>query len=218
MRTLFYYLMTFVAGFGSGLLVSVFWLRSTPPPAPTPQIDTLVVVDTVTITKPEYIVRRVVDSIPFFVIDTLKVHDTTVVYLPKEEKVYEDSTYRAVVSGYEPSLDTIAVYPKTTVIKQTEVVEVPMQPRWSIGVQGGVGVMVNDKGFHAGPYIGIGIQYNLINFKCQSTKCPAATNGEAPGKSIPQGSKQNGKPVQHTHRDTVRNLHTNQLKNKSYDN
>lgn len=217
MRTLFYYLLTFVAGFASGLLVSALWLRPTPPPAPTPQIDTLVVVDTVTITKPEYIVRRVVDSIPFYVIDTLKVHDTTVVYLPREEKVYEDSTYRAVVSGFEPSLDTIAVYPKTTVITQTEVKEVQMQPKWSIGVQGGVGVMVNDKGFHAGPYIGIGIQYNLINFKCQSTKCPAATNGEAPGKSIRQNNKQNGRAEPFTHRATVKNNHTNQLKSKSYD-
>jgi len=41
------------------------------------------------------------------------------VQLPRTRKVYQDSTYRAVISGYEPNLDTISVYRKTQYINNT---------------------------------------------------------------------------------------------------
>lgn len=39
-----------------------------------------------------------------------------VAQLPREAKVYQDSTYRAVVSGYRPSLDTISIYQRTVFV------------------------------------------------------------------------------------------------------
>lgn len=76
------------------------------------------------------------------------VFDTVMVRLPIESKHYEGGNYEAWISGYEPSLDSIKVY-------QREVK--PKQSRWSIGLQGGVGI--TPKGVQ--PYIGIGIGYRL---------------------------------------------------------
>lgn len=42
--------------------------------------------------------------------------DSILVYLPFERKVYKDSTYRAVVSGYKPVLEQIDVYARETTI------------------------------------------------------------------------------------------------------
>lgn len=42
--------------------------------------------------------------------------DSILVYLPFERKVYADSTYRAVISGYQPVLEEIDVYEKETII------------------------------------------------------------------------------------------------------
>ena len=76
------------------------------------------------------------------------VFDTIRIRLPIESKHYTAESYDAWVSGYEPQLDSIKVY-------QREVK--PKQSRWSIGLQGGVGM--TPRGVQ--PYIGIGIGYRL---------------------------------------------------------
>lgn len=76
------------------------------------------------------------------------VFDTVMVRLPIESKHYEGEDYEAWISGYEPSLDSISIYNHTIV---------PKPKRWSIGVQGGVGM--TPRGVQ--PYIGIGIGYRL---------------------------------------------------------
>jgi len=150
----------FLICFGAGVVTG--WFCKPVPPTPAlPQTDTLYIRDTLTVIKPVYITKRVTDSVYVPVTDTLRVHDTLLVALPIEQRVYEDSTYRAVVSGFRPSLDTIAIYPVTMIVPVTE--KVKTQPKFSVGVQAGFGVSYQ-QGFHAGPYIGIGIQYNLLNF------------------------------------------------------
>ena len=76
------------------------------------------------------------------------VFDTVQVRLPIESKHYTAESYDAWVSGYEPSLDSIKVY-------QREVK--PKQSRWSIGLQGGVGM--TPRGVQ--PYLGIGVNFRL---------------------------------------------------------
>lgn len=76
------------------------------------------------------------------------VFDTIRIRLPIESKHYMAESYDAWVSGYEPSLDSIKVY-------QREVK--PKQSRWSIGLQGGVGM--TPRGVQ--PYVGIGVAYKL---------------------------------------------------------
>ena len=87
--------------------------------------------------------------------------DSVLVSLPVERKTYsDDSTYTAVVSGINPSLDSIEVYRQRVYETQT-ITHYTKPSRISIGLQGGYGYGRN--GFS--PYIGIGISYNLINIK-----------------------------------------------------
>lgn len=87
--------------------------------------DTLVVHDTVTRERPVYVHVRHTDTMLVPVVDTVRIRDTVFMALPMEQKVYGDSTYRAVVSGYRPSLDTISVYPATRYITVTQAVRSP---------------------------------------------------------------------------------------------
>lgn len=83
--------------------------------------------------------------------------------VPMEQKHYGDSTYDAWVSGYRPSLDSLKLY------NTKEIIPVPVYPkpkRWGIGVQVGAGVQYGTihKQMDVGPYIGVGISYNILSF------------------------------------------------------
>lgn len=114
--------------------------------------DTVRITDTILRVQPICTIKRVTDTLLIHTTDTLM--REVVVSLPREERVYEDSTFRAVVSGYRPSLDTMQVYHRHSVVKVTERIT---PPRWSLGLQGGVGV--TPKGIQ--PYIGVGVAYRL---------------------------------------------------------
>lgn len=86
--------------------------------------------------------------------------DSVTVEIPITQKTYTDSTYTAWVSGYEPCLDSIQVYPRTEYKTITNTIKVQDTKRWGIGIQGGVGY--GKGGFT--PYIGVGIQYNIIRW------------------------------------------------------
>lgn len=124
--------------------------------------DTVVVRDTVRETvlvpKVRYLTR--VDTV------LLKVPGDTVevpVLVPISRKVYEGEDYRAVVSGFRASLDTLDIFRKTQTLTNTVVqrVEVPGKPkRWGIGVS--AGYALTPQGVK--PYIGAGISYSFITF------------------------------------------------------
>lgn len=122
--------------------------------------DTVVVRDTVRETvlvpKIRYLTR--VDTVLLLVPgDTVKVP----VLVPISRKVYEGEDYRAVVSGFRASLDTLDIFRKTQTVTNTVVqqVEVPGKPkRWGIGVS--AGYALTPQGMK--PYIGLGVQYDLI--------------------------------------------------------
>lgn len=98
------------------------------------------------------------DTIKIVMNDTIVRRDT--IYLEREQRVYEDEEYKAFVSGFQPSLDSIYVYPKT--IYETKVSTRKEWRRFTYGVQVGVGVV---KPFNSSPsfggYVGIGIGYNF---------------------------------------------------------
>ena len=80
-----------------------------------------------------------------------EVMDSVQVELPITQKVYEDSIYRAYISGYNPNLDSIIIIPPTIVKKR----------RWNIGLQIGYGVSIKQHPSFV-PYVGIGLTYSLI--------------------------------------------------------
>lgn len=84
--------------------------------------------------------------------------DSVSVEIPITQKVYETDRYRAVVSGYQPSLDDLLIY------QPSQVVRIKDKPkRWGIGVQVGYGMTVKGTPQFA-PYIGVGVSYNLFQF------------------------------------------------------
>ncbi|WP_418974527.1 DUF6808 domain-containing protein [Alistipes ihumii] len=124
--------------------------------------DTVVVRDTVRETvlvpKVRYLTR--VDTVLLPVPgDTVEVP----VLVPISRKVYEGEDYRAVVSGFRASLDTLDIFRKTQTVTNTVVqrVEVPGKPkRWGIGVS--AGYALTPQGMK--PYIGAGVQYNFLSW------------------------------------------------------
>lgn len=85
------------------------------------------------------------------------VTDSATVIIPITQKVYEDSLFRAYVSGYHPALDSIEIYRKS----ETIYIRSPTKPkRWSVGIHAGLGLTPNN----IQPYIGIGVSYNILSF------------------------------------------------------
>lgn len=131
-----------------------------------PQADIIVKTeyktDTVRIVEPQEIlidtfIREVVVPKTIVKIDTLCTTDSVIVYLPFERKIYEDSTYRAVVSGYKPVLEKFDIYCNETVIYKEKVA--PLVSPYVVGGIGlngdisiGGGLFVRDKD-------GFGVEY-----------------------------------------------------------
>ena len=114
------------------------------------KIKTVVKVDTLLISPP---------MAPLLVIrltDTMRIGDTVV---HREQTYYEDSLYRAWVSGYRPRLDSLMVFPKTVYQTVTNdiyhTVKVRDTRRWGLGLQAGYG-------YPGGFYVGAGVSWNLF--------------------------------------------------------
>lgn len=126
------------------------------------RVDTLRIRDTVIREKPVYRTEYV------FVRDSVRVqvHDTVYINLPRQLRVYQDSLYRAEVSGVDPTLDRIEVYPQTKVVTkiETQTIRVTERRKWGIGVQVGYGITKQGNAFNPGPYIGVGVSYNILSF------------------------------------------------------
>ena len=102
--------------------------------------------------------RTALVSIPLVAKGMIVRRDT--IYLEREQRVYEDEEYKAFVSGFQPRLDSIYVYPKT--IYETKVSTRKEWRRFTYGVQVGIGVVMP---FNTTPtfggYLGFGIGYNF---------------------------------------------------------
>ena len=103
-----------------------------------------------------FVVRYITKSLPIASDSATKqfVSDSVKVQIPISQKVYEDTLYRAYVSGYEPNLDSITIKQKTTYITHTIR---DKESRFRIGLQAGYGL--TPKGMM--PYVGVGLSYRL---------------------------------------------------------
>ena len=126
------------------------------------QYDTLppvVCIDTIrdTVPVPQYVHIVRYDTI----------HDTAYgkpIHLPIPIGRYlftDDSTYRMEVEGYNVQANSIEVYPRTVTQTVIQRVGAPGRPkRWGIGVS--AGAALTPQGIR--PYLGVGVQYNLVVF------------------------------------------------------
>ena len=120
--------------------------------------DTIVKRDTI-ISVPDTVYREVAlgeKTVKVVIHDTLCKIDTVEVALPYVQREYRDSNYNAWVSGYEPALDSIKVFPRTVTVHERVTVKEKSR-RW--GVFGGVGIGVSDR---ITPCVGVGIGYRIL--------------------------------------------------------
>ena len=122
------------------------------------KVDTLVIRDTIKVTKSISVTKRVVDSIPYPVTDTLRLRDTLYVILEREQVRWEDSLSVVYASGVMPQVDSVIHQTQSLII--TKDIPVIKKTRWGLGVQAGIGA---GKGGLTS-YVGVGISYNLISW------------------------------------------------------
>lgn len=169
--------------FGAGIGIGIGIQNRIAPCAELPILqierDTMYMTDTVNAPIPKPIIRnvekldtlrlywdaekrkyRVTDSI---VPRLLEKSDTTEekdqgdeVLIPRTSKVYKSDDYRAVVSGFRPSLDSMQVYPKTTTIRET--VTKLQRPRWSLTAGVGAGYATDGR---VVPHLGMTVGWVL---------------------------------------------------------
>ena len=127
---------------------------------PKPKPDTIFVRETIKVTDPILVVRRVVDTIPYPVTDTIMKHDTIIGYLVREQVMWEDSLSRVYASGVMPQVDSVIHYTNNMIITQEIPVIQVKKTRWGIGIQ--AGATANREGVM--PYVGVGVSYNLLSW------------------------------------------------------
>lgn len=124
------------------------------------KVDTLYVRDTITSYKPKYVEKVKLDSILVPVIDSVKIHDTTFVYMEREKVTWRDSLCEVYASGIMASVDSVRHFQESmTIIKEIPVVKVK-KTHWGLGVQAGVGAGKDG----LTPYIGVGVSYNILSW------------------------------------------------------
>ena len=151
------FLLSFAAGYRVGSTRPVEIVRDT---------VEVIRIDTVVVEKPVPVYVRIVDTmrVPVPVRDTITERDSVFVKLPREQAFYQDTAYRAWVSGYRPALDSIEVFQKTKVITITETVTQPPR-RWGFGITAGYGATIGpDRSVGLAPFIGVGISYNFVSW------------------------------------------------------
>ena len=121
------------------------------------KVDSFIKVDTVTKWYPKPVKIEIKDTI-FIHSDSIEQSGDSIL-LPRETKTYEDSTYKAVVSGFKPSLDTLMVFPNTIYISTEKVREIEKKDHWNYGIGVGVGYGLFNRKFDI--YAGFTVGYTF---------------------------------------------------------
>lgn len=128
------------------------------------KVDTLFIHDTITQIEPISVERKVVERVLVPVVDTMRIHDTLKVYLDREQVRWEDSLAVVYASGVGVQVDSVTHHTSQMVITKEVRVPVVKRTHWGLGVQAGGGVAYSGGKVVASPYIGIGINYNIISW------------------------------------------------------
>ena len=125
--------------------------------------DTIFVYDTIIYPIAHDSVVKRYETIKLPVVDTIQIKDTicrtdsAIVEVPISQKTYTDSTYKAVISGFHVSLDSIFIKSKTITKTITETKYKPT--KWGLGVSAGYDPINNNWG------VMLGVQYNILPIK-----------------------------------------------------
>ena len=159
-----------LAGVGIAVAVLIGFLIGQKHPQKSPvepikeKVDTLLIFDTITLTKPVFVEKIQLDSVYMPVTDTLWKHDTLYVYLEREQIQWQDSLCRVYASGINPQVDSVTHFVQETIITREISVPVKVKSRWGLGINVGYGAGVNGKQVYLTPYVGVGISYNILSW------------------------------------------------------
>lgn len=139
------------------LLVGSFFLGRICAPkgpeiAPEPQVDTVYLRDTITVSKPVYLTRYILDTLYYPVPGET---DTLWVPLPREQVEWRDTLSTVWASGVDVAVDSVRHYVTQTVVTIREPYPVKDSRRWGIGVTAGYGV--TSQGLS--PFVGVGVSW-----------------------------------------------------------
>lgn len=155
-----------LTGIGVAVAILILFLfdriipRNAPKEPQSIRVDTLFIRDTIKVTEPVYVTRRMVDSVLVPVTDTIRLRDTLYVFLEREQIRWEDSLSVVYASGVRPEIDSVIHYAERMVIvKEIPVVRVK-KIRWGVGIQAGAGATKDG----LTPYVGVGVSYNLLSW------------------------------------------------------
>lgn len=155
-----------LTGIGTAVAILILFLfdriipRNAPQEPQSIRVDTLFIRDTIKVTEPVYVTRRMVDSVLVPVTDTIRLRDTLYVFLEREQIRWEDSLSVVYASGVRPEIDSVIHYAERMVIvKEIPVVRVK-KTRWGVGIQAGAGATKDG----LTPYVGVGVSYNLLSW------------------------------------------------------
>lgn len=80
--------------------------------------------------------------------------DSDTLRIERSTRIYADSSFRAVVSGTDPRLDSLTIYPVTSMLRTTIT---PRSSRWGVGITAGAVATRNG----LSPGISVGITYRI---------------------------------------------------------
>lgn len=149
------YLLIAALAFGLG------WCSRSPTKYNTGKADTVTSIHVVT--KVDVDTQYIMSPQPYLAwidsSDTIHASDTCC-HL-REYREYQDSNYYAKVSGVQPRLDELRVYPKTVYETQYIYRDIVGKPkRWGIGLSAGYGV----GRYGLSPVLAVTVNYNLWNW------------------------------------------------------
>lgn len=147
-----------------GFLIGQKYPQKSPVEPIKEKVDTLLIFDTITLTKPVFVEKIQLDSVYMPVTDTLWKHDTLYVYLEREQIQWQDSLCRVYASGINPQVDSVTHFLQETIINREISVPVKVKSRWGLGIQVGYGAGINGKQVYLTPYVGVGISYNILSW------------------------------------------------------
>ena len=147
-----------------GFLIGQQYPQKSPVEPIKEKVDTLLIFDTITLTKPVFVEKIQLDSVYMPVTDTLWKHDTLYVYLEREQIQWQDSLCRVYASGINPQVDSVTHFVQETIINKEISIPVKVKSRWGLGIQVGYGAGVNGKQVYLTPYVGVGISYNILSW------------------------------------------------------
>lgn len=122
------------------------------------KVDTVWRTDTLFIDRPVEVWREREKLVYLPVHDTslVVIRDTAYIALERERRGYSGDEYEAVVSGIDPLLESIKVFPKTAYVTNTVI----RRKHWGFGATAGPGVLYDGK-IHGGVGIVAGLQYQF---------------------------------------------------------